>query len=128
MQDLPGRPLVVNYAPQIELLSRASMTITHAGMNTTQQSLYFGVPAVAIPLAHDQPAIAARLARTGAGIMIPPKKLTVETLRAAITAVLPPDSSFREQARRLGQACRAAGGVERAADIVEQVAGIRTYA
>lgn len=128
MQDLPGRPLVVNYAPQIELLSRASMTITHAGMNTTQQSLYFGVPAVAIPLAHDQPAIAARLARTGAGIMIPPKKLTVETLRAAITAVLPPDSSFREQARRLGQACRAAGGVERAADIVERVAGIRTYA
>lgn len=120
MRDLPGRPLVVNFAPQIELLSRAAMTITHAGMNTTQQSLYFGVPAVAIPLAHDQPAIAARLARTGAGIMIPPKKLTVETLREAVSAVLPADSEYRKQARRLGEASRTAGGVERAADIAEQ--------
>lgn len=122
MRDLPGRPLVVNFAPQIELLSRAAMTITHAGMNTTQQSLYFGVPAVAIPLAHDQPAIAARLARTGAGIAIPPRKLTVETLRRAVQAVLPADSTFRAEARRLGQACRAAGGVERAAEIAEQAA------
>ena len=47
--DLPGRPLVVSYAPQIELLSRAAATITHSGMNTTQQSLHFGVPVVAIP-------------------------------------------------------------------------------
>ena len=124
LRDLPGQPLVVNFAPQIELLSRAAMTITHAGMNTMQQSLYFGVPAVAIPLAHDQPAIAARLARTGAGIVLPPKKLTVESLRNAVRSVLPPDSRFRAEARRLGQASRAAGGVERAAEIAEQAARV----
>jgi zeaxanthin glucosyltransferase len=119
--DLPGKPLIVQYAPQIELLSRAAVTITHAGMNTMQQSLYFGVPPVAIPLAHDQPAIAARLARTGAGIVIPPKKLTVNRLREAVRALLQPASEFRTQARLLQEASRAAGGVERAADIAERL-------
>lgn len=121
---LPGNPVVVDFAPQLELLSRAAATITHAGMNTTMQSLYFGVPAVAIPLTHDQPAIAARLARTGAGIAIPPRRLTASGLRDALKAILLPEGEFRVNARRLSNACRAAGGVERAADLAEQAAGL----
>jgi zeaxanthin glucosyltransferase len=118
---LPGDPLVVNYAPQTELLPRATLTITHAGMNTTQQSLYFGVPMVAIPLTHDQPAIAARLARTGAGIVIPPRRLSRARLRAAVASILAPNSKPRKQARLLQEAIHEAGGLKRAADIVEQV-------
>jgi MGT family glycosyltransferase len=117
--DLPGHPLVVNFAPQLQLLARASLVITHAGMNTTQQSLHFGVPAIAIPLTHDQPAIAARLSRTGAGIVIPPERLTPARLRAAIQSVLPETSAFRASARRLQASIREAGGVDRAADIAE---------
>jgi zeaxanthin glucosyltransferase len=119
--NLPGNPLVVNYAPQTDLLSRAALTITHSGMNTTQQSLHFGVPIVAIPLTHDQPAIAARLHRTGAGIVIPPGQLSYPRLRAAVESILPRTSSYRKEARRLQEAIRQAGGVQRAADIVEQV-------
>lgn len=118
---LPGNPLVVNYAPQTELLSRAALTITHAGMNTTQQSLYFGVPMIAVPLAHDQPAIAARIGRTGAGIVIPPRKLSCAGLRAAVELILPQNSSYRKHAQRLQEAIRQAGGLKGAADIVEQV-------
>jgi len=58
--NLPGAPVVVNYAPQLDLLSRAALTITHAGTNTTLAALSFGVPLVAIPISHDQPATAAR--------------------------------------------------------------------
>ena len=119
--SLPGNPLVVNYAPQLDLLSRAAVTITHAGMNTTQQSLSFGVPMVAIPLAHDQPAIAERLARTGAGIVIPPPQLNHTRLRSAIELILPQNSTCRKEAQRMQEAIRKAGGVQRAADIVEQV-------
>ncbi|MDQ2948797.1 MAG: glycosyl transferase family 1 [Acidobacteriota bacterium] len=118
--NLPGEPLVVSYAPQIELLKRAALTITHSGMNTTQQSLYYGVPMVAIPLAHDQPAIASRLARIGAGIVISPSKLTVPRLRTAIQKLLPADSSFRTQANSLGESSRKAGGAEVAAGLAEQ--------
>jgi zeaxanthin glucosyltransferase len=125
-RELPGNPLVVNYAPQLELLKRASVTITHSGMNTSQQSLYFGVPMVAIPLAHDQPAIAARLARTGAGIVIPPAALRVEELRAALESLLPEQNPYRAQASRLQEASRAAGGVAAAVRILEGVAASST--
>ncbi len=118
-RSMPGNPIVVNYAPQLEILSRASATITHSGMNTTQQSLCFGVPLVAVPLTHDQPAIAARLARTGAGIVLPKKRFNPATLRSALESVLAPGSSYRMNAKRMQQECRAAGGVERAADIIE---------
>lgn len=118
---MPGNPIVVNYAPQTELLSRAVATIIHSGMNTTQQSLYFGVPIVAIPLTHDQPAIAARLARTGAGIVIPSGKLTCARLRAALGSILAKDSSHQLRARQMREASRNAGGLDRAADIVELI-------
>ncbi len=123
LPNLPGNPLVVSYAPQLELLSRAAATITHSGMNTTLQSLYFGVPLVAIPLTHDQPAIAARLARTGAGIVIPPKRLTPQSLRTALKEVLGTDSTYRENALRMRNVNCQAGGVKRAAEIVESLVG-----
>jgi len=119
--DLPGRPLVVSYAPQIELLSRAAATITHSGMNTTQQSLHFGVPVVAIPLTHDQPAIAARTARTGAGIFIPPGRLTSDRLRSALRLLLETTSTYRRDAERLREASRIAGGRQRAAEVIESI-------
>jgi len=118
---LKGNAVVVNYAPQVKLLSQAALTITHAGMNTTQQSLAFGAPLVAIPLTHDQPAIAARLARTGAAIVIPPRKLTVRRLREAVRRVLFERHDYQFQAKRMRQAIHDAGGVGRAAELVEQL-------
>lgn len=49
LQGMPGSPLVVGYAPQLELLKKATLTITHAGLNTVLESLSNGVPMVAIP-------------------------------------------------------------------------------
>jgi MGT family glycosyltransferase len=118
---LPGNPIVVNYAPQTELLSRSTLTITHCGMNTTQQSLHFGVPLVAMPLAHDQPAIAARLSRSGAGFILSPAQVTPSRLRAAVQSVLPAASSFRAGAAAMRDAIRNGGGVEAACDVAESV-------
>ncbi|OZH52616.1 glycosyl transferase family 1, partial [Hydrocoleum sp. CS-953] len=47
LPNLPGNPLVVKYAPQLELLQKATLTITHAGMNTTLECLNNAVPMVA---------------------------------------------------------------------------------
>jgi len=121
--EFPGNPVVVRYAPQADLLARAAATITHSGMNTTQQSLYFGVPLVAIPITHDQPAIAARLARTQAGIVIRPEKLTVEGLRDALRAVMQEGSSYRAAASRMQGAIRRSAGRDGAADIAERLVG-----
>jgi zeaxanthin glucosyltransferase len=121
LTNLPGSPLVVGYAPQLELLQRATLTITHAGMNTALESLSNGVPMVAIPIANDQPGVAARIAWTGAGEMVSLAKSGSWRLQAAVKQVLAEDS-YKQNAVRLQAAIHRAGGVSRAADIVEQVA------
>lgn len=118
--NLPGNPLVVGYAPQLELLQKANLTITHAGMNTTLESLNNGVPMVAIPVANDQPGVAARVAWAGAGEAIPLSRVNVPKLRTAIQKVLTEDS-YKQNAVRLQGAIQKAGGVSQAIDIVEQV-------
>lgn len=120
LPELLGKAIVVGYAPQLELLPRASLTITHAGLNTTLESLSNGVPMVAIPIASDQPGVAARIAWTGTGEMIPLKKVSVEKIRFAIQKVLSEDS-YKQNALRLQEAIRRAGGKSKAADVIERV-------
>jgi zeaxanthin glucosyltransferase len=119
-ERLRGKALVVRYAPQLELLARASLTITHAGLNTVMQSLLFGVPMVALPITHDQPAIAARVAWSGAGEVIPVKHADTSKLRDAVQRVMF-EPTYRARARELSESIKRAGGVERAADIVERL-------
>jgi MGT family glycosyltransferase len=119
LSELPGNPLVVGNAPQLELLQKATLTITHAGMNTTLESLTNGVPMVAIPVMNDGLGIAARIAWTGSGEVIPLGKLSVKRLPKAVKQVLTEDS-YRKNALRLQEAIKQAGGVRRAADIIEQ--------
>lgn len=124
LPNLPGNPLVVKYAPQLELLQKATLMITHAGMNTAMECLKNGVPMVAIPVANDQPGVAARIAWTGTGEMIPLKQLSVPKLRTAIKKVLT-EPSYKERAIALQEAIARSGGVNKAADIIEQVVSTR---
>jgi len=114
---LPGNPLVVAYAPQREVMARARLTLTHAGLNTVLDSLTFGVPLVAVPITYEQPAIAERVRRLGAGEAIPLAGLNAHNLREIIRRVLSTDS-YLDNARRVADAIREAGGVGKAADIV----------
>ncbi|WP_165252337.1 glycosyltransferase [Paludisphaera soli] len=117
--DLPGRPVVVSYAPQLELLGRAALAVTHAGLNTVLDALSVGVPMVAVPVTNEQPGTAARVAWVGAGESLPPLgRLTPEAMRAAISRVLR-DPSYRQAARRIQSSIREGGGAPRAAELIE---------
>jgi zeaxanthin glucosyltransferase len=120
LSKLPGNPIVVGYAPQLELLQRASLTITHAGLNTVLESLSNGVPMVAIPITNDQPGVAARIVWTGTGAVVPLKKVTVKKLQQAIKQVLT-DNVYRQNALKLQAAIQQSGGTNKAADLIEQV-------
>ena len=122
---LTGDPLVVRFAPQLEIVKRASVVITHAGMNTVLESLAEGVPLVCIPLGNDQPGVAARVAAHGAGVVLPPRKANAERLRSAVQAVLENDS-YRLAARKIQSAIAEIDGLDCAADIVEDVLKIGT--
>lgn len=117
---LPGSPVVVEYAPQLDLIRKAELVVTHAGLNTALESLAEGVPMVAIPITNDQPGVAARLVWTGCGLMVTPKRLTVPRLRRAVERVLR-EGSFRENAQRLQAGiARVGSGPELAATVIEK--------
>ena len=118
-KTLPGQPLVVKYAPQLELLARAALTINHAGINTVLEALSYGVPQVAIPITNDQPGTGARIKWTGVGEVLPLKRLSESRLRETVERVLREDS-YRSNAQRLQASLSRAGGAAKAADIIEQ--------
>jgi zeaxanthin glucosyltransferase len=117
---LPGNPLVVDYAPQLELLARATLTITHVGLNTALESLSFGIPMVAIPVGNDQPDVAARVKWLGAGELLPLKRLRAERLRPLVKKVLE-EERYRSRARRLMEEIKRIDGIQQAVNLIEQV-------
>jgi zeaxanthin glucosyltransferase len=123
--DLPGRPVVVPYAPQLELLRRAALAVTHAGLNTTLDALSTGLPMVAIPVTNEQPGIAARIAWVGSGETVMLSRVTPRRLHSLISRVLS-DPSYAAAARRVRDAIQAAAGALGAADMIEQGLGLRT--
>ncbi|MFK0734472.1 MAG: glycosyltransferase [Gloeotrichia echinulata GP01] len=120
LPDLPGNPIVVKYAPQLELLQKASLTICHAGTNTVLESLFYGVPLVTIPITNDQPGVAARIVWSGVGKFISTSRLTTPRLRQDIQEVLT-KPSYKKNALRLKTAMNQAGGLRRAVDIIDEV-------
>lgn len=120
LPDLPGTPVIVSYAPQLEVIARASLTITHGGLNTVLDSLKCGVPMVSMPVTFEQPGTGARIRLTGVGEVIPIEAVTVENLKPLVERVFT-EPTYRANARKMQQAIAAAGGAQRAADIIEQV-------
>jgi zeaxanthin glucosyltransferase len=124
LERMAGDPILVRYAPQLELVRRSALVVTHGGLNTVLEALSNGVPMLVIPIANDQPGVGARVQWTGAGEVIPVKQISKEKLRRAVCAVLR-DPGYRRAARRLQASIADTNGLERAADIVEQALGIR---
>lgn len=119
----PPNFVVKSSVRQLAMLRRADLFITHAGMNGVQEGLYYGVPMVFIPQQMEQ-LINARIAEAkGVGIIIgdmPPygEKFTVEELRDVVAKVLA-NPKYRSAAQRLSRSLRAAGGTERAVQLIE---------
>jgi zeaxanthin glucosyltransferase len=111
--------MVVSYAPQIEVLKRSSLCITHAGLNTSLESLSSGVPMIALPITNDQPGVAARIANKKVGVIMSPNHVSPANFVAAIKRVLG-DSTYRDNARRMQEAIRSTDGLSIAADILER--------
>ena len=119
---IPSNTIVVRIAPQIELLKRAALCITHAGLNTALEALAQGVPMVAIPIGYDQPGVAARIAYHGVGEFVEIGNLTARHLLELIAKVKA-NPSYRDKARWFQKVLGETRGLDIAADIIERVFG-----
>jgi len=114
----PANFIVQSYVPQLELLPKVDLFITHGGINSVQEGLYFGVPLVVVPQQMEQMLNGRLVAKHGAGIVLgkrPLPTVTPQTLRNNIENMLS-NKSYATAAQIIGDSFKKSGGYIRAVD------------
>jgi MGT family glycosyltransferase len=127
-RDVPANFIVQETFPQLAVLERASLFVTHAGLNSMHEALWYGVPMVIVPQQFEQLRNALTARHGGAAIVLDDecfgRPVTGTALRRAIEQA-GASPTYRSSAAALGQSLRDAGGFRAAADQIEAVmAGI----
>jgi MGT family glycosyltransferase len=113
--EIPRNFIVKNYVPQTDVLKYAKLFITHGGMNSTNEGLYYGVPLIVLPQSADQPIIAEQVAKIGAGMKLDMQGLTANQLREAADHVLN-GTSFHKAVSNIRASMQKSGGYHRAVE------------
>jgi MGT family glycosyltransferase len=117
---LPKNVLIMPSVPQIDILKRCSLFITHAGMNSASESIHFAVPMICIPIQVDQPLVAIRICdELNLGKRLDIQNLSTMQLRNSIHQVLG-DRSYLERILEYSKISRKYNGsAKSAAHIIE---------
>ena len=116
LKDIPANVEVGQMVPQLDILSQASVFITHAGMGGTGEAIYYGVPMIAIPQMEEQAITARQIEKLGLGCAFLDKNaITSESLKAAILKLLT-ESSYKATARACSEDMRSLGGAKASAE------------
>lgn len=116
--DLPEHISVYPFVDQIAVLEKADAFVTHCGMNSVSEALYFGVPMVLLPQTAEQGAVATRTEQLGAGVNL--QKTEPSEIRRAVDLILR-DETYRKAAEGISRGFRECGGAKGAADKILQV-------
>ncbi|MFD2078210.1 hypothetical protein SAMN05421678_1238 [Actinopolymorpha cephalotaxi] len=119
----PANTLVRGTVPQLEILRRAAVFVTHGGMNSALEALAYGVPLVVVPQQVEQLIIGRTIAERGAAVVLRQhlshRPVPAGELRTAVDRMLT-DSSARDRARALGAGFGSGGRAAAGADLVEE--------
>lgn len=107
--EIPDNFIVRNTVPQLEILKRTSIFISHGGMNSVMESLFYGVPVIAIPMVNDQHLVARQLTASGAGFALRMEDINPVLILESIQRVLN-DPTYREACKRISESFHTAGG------------------
>ncbi|HEY0755411.1 MAG TPA: macrolide family glycosyltransferase [Ktedonobacteraceae bacterium] len=116
---IPRNILAAPHVPQLEVLPRTDIFLSHGGMNSVMESLSCGVPLIVIPQIREQEVTAQRVRELGLGIVLDRAAITIDGLREAVVRVAH-DSTFRIRAQAMQRMIQEAGGYKRAADAIVQ--------
>lgn len=118
LHDIPANVEVAQMVPQLDILSQASVFITHAGMGGTGEAIYYGVPMIAIPQMDEQAITARQIEKTGLGVAFLDKNaITSENLKAAIVKLLE-EPSYKKTADDFSADMKSLGGSKASADAI----------
>lgn len=113
---------IIDYAPQLAVLRRARVMITHGGANSVMEALAHGVPLLVTPICNDQPHNARFVAEAGAGVVCDLARASAAEVREVLTRLCA-DGPERAKAGRIAASYQEAGGAERVAAAIERLVG-----
>jgi len=113
--EIPANFHVEQFVNQLEVLSQADVFLSHCGMNSVNESLYFKVPLVLFPQTAEQGGVARRVSELGAGVYL--KRNCPKEIKAAVEKVLT-DVSYKESAAKISKSFQNSGGPKEAADAI----------
>lgn len=115
---LPEHISVFSHVDQIAVLQQTDVFVSHCGMNSVSESLYFGVPLVMLPQTAEQGGVAQRVLQLGAGVKL--SKTDAPSVLDGINRVLT-DSTYKNNAAAIGEGFKQCSGAKGAADKIMQV-------
>lgn len=123
MKELGEKPANISvheHVDQIAVLQQADVFLSHCGMNSVNESLYYEVPLVTYPQTSEQGGVATRVEMLGAGERL--LKANPETIRETVERVLE-NASYKESAKEISEGFKNCSGAKGAADKIMQVCG-----
>jgi UDP:flavonoid glycosyltransferase YjiC (YdhE family) len=118
--DHPPNVVVVNRAPQLEVLKRAFVMITHGGLGSIKECILMAVPMIVFPLGRDQPRNGARVAFHRLGVRGDIRNVSVEVIQSLIDRI-DRDPTFKECSERFGKKFREMEEANRGVKIIEKI-------
>ena len=116
--DLPQNISIFQNVDQIAVLEKADVFISHCGMNSASESLYYGVPLIMLPQTSEQSAVAERIYQLNAGLKL--TETDALSIRNAVASVLS-DNIYKTNAEKISEGFRACTGAKGAADKIIRV-------
>ena len=116
--ELPENISVFSHVDQIAVLQRADAFVSHCGMNSVSESLFFGVPLIMLPQTSEQSGVAERVYQLGAGIKL--NKTDPASIVNAIDKIFV-DRAYKQNAAEIAIGFKRCSGAKGAADKIMQV-------
>lgn len=116
LEDIPKNFVVEKFVDQISVLQVSDVFITHCGMNSVSEALYFGTPLVLFPQTTEQRGVANRVKELNAGKFL--EDINIENIKNTVLDVLN-SKEIKENAQKISDSFKECGGAKEAAKFIE---------